>query len=109
MSDNEFKKLLITAMFCTGITYADITVNISGSVLTASSESGREGTITIVAPDNSVVTNTPFQGYFNWVPSGPDGAYRYDIRIGGEFVNGSIEVVHGSIYNNISKGVHNEN
>ena len=93
---------------------AEITVDKSQGELNITSDFNGTVTVKIIGPDDVVVVDDKYYGNsFYWLPSsGPDGAYRYDVRIveesfsedhnertdtKSEYAGGSIEVVNGLI------------
>lgn len=95
---------------------AEITVDKSQGQLTITSDISGLVIVKVIGPDDLVLVDDRYQGNsFNWSPSsGPDGAYRYDVRIVEEsnsdsqetkkednnlsdYASGSIEVVNGII------------
>ncbi len=82
--ENRIKSLLlVVAVASLGApALADMTVDKTNGMLTITSDI--DGTINakIIGPDDSVAVNDRFIGNsFSWAPSsGPDGAYRYDVR-----------------------------
>ena len=105
------KKLLFTAMLfsLTSHAYSEITVDQSNGVLNITSDIDGTVSAKIIGPDDKVVVDDSYSGSsFSWAPSsGPDGAYRYDIRINkvsekeedsaGDYAGGSVEVKNGQI------------
>ncbi len=111
-------KLLLAGLFASlgSPVLADITVDKSNGILSISSDI--EGTVVakVIAPNDEVVVDERYSGNsFSWVPSsGPDGAYRYDVRVfdrvdklkrvvssapsnNSDYAGGSVEVMNGQI------------
>jgi len=95
---------------------ADITVDKSNGILTISSDIEGIVTAKVIGPDDKIVVDERYSGNsFSWAPSsGPDGAYRYDVRVfdrvdklkrvvssapsnNSDYAGGSVEVVNGQI------------
>ncbi len=83
--DKKIKSLLLAAIV-TGVgthAFAEMTVDKSQGQLIITSDF--EGTVIakVIGPDDVVVVNERYSGNsFSWSPSsGPDGAYRYDVRV----------------------------
>ncbi len=109
--DKKIKSLLLAAIVA-GVgtnAFAEITVDKTNGVLTITSD--MDGTVIakIIGPDDKVVVDESFRGSsFSWSPStGPDGAYRYDVRVSprvqnqgnkSDYAGGSVEVINGQIY-----------
>ena len=89
--ENRIKSLLLVAAITSygAPALADMTVDKTNGVLTITSDI--DGTINakVIGPDDSVVVNERFSGNsFSWAPSsGPDGAYRYDVRFSPDTTN----------------------
>ncbi len=108
--DKKIKSLLLAAIVA-GVgtnAFAEITVDQSNGVLTISSD--MEGTVIakVIGPDDIVVVDESFSGSsFSWSHStGPDGAYRYDVKVSpqvqnqgnkSDYAGGSVEVKNGQI------------
>jgi len=106
------KQALIGALFtCFASTAtAEITVDKSQGQLKITSDLNGLLIVKVIGPDDVIIVNDRYQGNsFHWSPtSGPDGAYRYDVRIieastddekeaYSEYAGGSIEVIDGVI------------
>lgn len=128
--ENRIKLVLYMALLISpsSAVIADVSVDKSNGMLTITSDF--DGTINakIIGPDDSVVVNDSLIGNsFSWTPSsGPDGAYRYDVRFSpspintnssarlnlfntgsvstqqntgqSDYAGGSVEVINGQIY-----------
>ena len=134
------KRNLITALLLIAAgsinAVADITVDKSNGVVTITSDISGIVFAKVVDPNDKVIVDRRYEGNsFTWTPSGPDGAYRYDVHIveaktpdleesGGEeqsdgsgasdYAGGSVEVLDGQIedkanYSETNKGKANEN
>ncbi len=82
--DKKIKSLLLAAIVA-GMgtnTFAEMTVDTTNGVLTITSDIDGTVSAKVIGPDDKVVVNDRFSGNsFSWSPSsGPDGAYRYDVR-----------------------------
>jgi len=98
--DLLLKGLLVVAMSSV-VALADMTVDKSSGVLTVSSDKSGAVVVKVIAPDNKVVVNETYEGNsFTWSPAGIDGAYRYDVRINGDYAGGSVEVINSQIVTN---------
>jgi len=62
---------------------AEITVDKSNGELNITSDINGLVIVKVIGPDDVVVVDDQYQGNsFSWSPSsGPDGAYRYDVRV----------------------------
>ncbi len=80
------RKILIKCLFA-GIvssvgTLADITVDTSNGMLAITSDISGTVIAKVIGPNDEVVVNEKYAGSsFTWVPSGVDGAYKYDVRV----------------------------
>lgn len=91
-------KLLLIGVLSSASVFANITVDKSNGVLSITSDTSGTVRAKVIGPNDEVVVNETYQGSsFAWVPSGADGAYRYDVRIKGEYAGGSIEVHNGQL------------
>ena len=111
----NFKPILLAVLLASysGLAIAEITVDKSQGQLTITSDIEGLVIVKIIGPDDAVVVDDQYQGNsFIWSPSsGPDGAYRYDVRVidnskeesednnanTSDYAGGSIEVVNGAI------------
>jgi hypothetical protein len=72
---------------------ADMTVDKSNGALTITSDTSGVVIAKIVGPDNKIVVNEKYEGNsFSWTPEGADGVYRYDVRIKGDHIGGSVNI-----------------
>ena len=108
------KKILFTAVLLSlsSNAFSEINVDQSNGVLSITSDIDGTVSAKIIGPDDKVVVDESFSGSsFSWSPSsGPDGAYRYDVRVNkaaeneedsvSDYSGGSVEVVNGLISNN---------
>ena len=102
---------------------ADIQVDVSSGALTVTSDISGTMIAKVVDPNDKVIIDKRYQGnLFSWVPSGPDGAYRYDVHIvetiipergdeeqsdgtgKSEYAGGSVEVSDGQIISEKEEG-----
>jgi len=91
------KGLLVGAMLSVSA-LADMTVDKSAGVLTITSTSNGKVIAKVIGPNDEVIVNERYEGNsFTWVPSGGDGAYRYDVRVEGDYAGGSVEVKNGQL------------
>ncbi len=91
------KFLLIGVVSSVGA-LAEITVNKSNGVLNITSDKSGKATAKIIAPNDEIIVDESYDGSsFSWTPSGADGAYRYDVRIEGDYAGGSVEVIGGEL------------
>ena len=87
---------------------ADITVNKSNGVVTITSNISGIVFAKVVDPNDKVIVDRRYEGNsFSWTPSGPDGAYKYNVHIvevnqeesgrktKSDYAGGSVEVVNG--------------
>lgn len=99
---------LVGALFAgfSAVAMADITVDKTNGILSISSDI--EGTVVakVIAPNDEVVVNERFSGNsFSWAPtSGPDGAYRYDVRVSDQSRNESIDPSTTSVKSDYAGG-----
>jgi len=84
--------------------FADMNVDKSDGVLTITSDISGTIIAKVIGPDDKVVVNDKYEGSsFTWVPSGIDGAYRYDVRVisldkkQNNYQGGSIEIFDGQL------------
>ena len=123
MKQNTFVK---SALFCvisislTGVAIAELTVDKSQGQLNISSDINGTVIAKVIDPDDVMVVDERYFGNsFSWSPSsGPDGAYRYDVRViptsnadttknqeqqsestNSDYAGGSVEVINGQIGN----------
>ncbi len=93
MKQNILVKCLLAGVVGSVCTSADMTVDKSNGVLTITSDISGTLTAKVIGPNDKVVVNEKYQGNsFSWVPSGTDGAYRYDVRVGSAQTNGKRDV-----------------
>ena len=99
---------------------ADITVDKSNGVVTIRSDISGIVFAKVVDPNDKVIIDRRYEGNsFSWTPSGPDGAYRYDIHIvelnqeesgkktKSDYAGGSVEVINGELEQDRTP-IHNE-
>lgn len=90
---HKYKRLMFIGLLASLSSHvmADVTVDKSNGLLTITSDIDGKIRAIIVGPDDSVVVNERFSGNsFSWAPSsGPDGAYRYDVRFTADSTNNS--------------------
>ena len=104
MKEQKLTKMLLLSITLTSVfAFAQMTVDKSNGVLTITSDESGTGTAKIVGPNDEVIVETEFKGTFSWTPSGEDGAYRYDVRVGNDYAGGSVEVRNGQLENNTKK------
>ncbi len=123
------KCLLIATVGSVGV-IADTIVDKSDGVLRVTSDITGTVIAKVVGPNDEVIVDRRYEGNsFSWTPSGPDGAYRYDVHIveakapnveesdveeqsdgsgASDYAGGSIEVIKGGIVINTGEGVLNE-
>ena len=110
MKRNILIKCLLAGILGSVGAFADIVVDKSEGVLSIVAEGGETMRVKIVAPDDTVIVDKKVTGSFSWMPSGADGAYRYDVRVvssqtvdgedgqtKSDYAGGSVEVIDGSI------------
>ncbi len=112
------KYLLIAAVGSVGA-LADMRVDKSNGVLSITSSISGTVIAKVVGPNDKVIVDRIYEGSsFTWTPSGPDGAYRYDVRVikqkvlgeegnndngqnnnlgSNDYAGGSVEVVNGEL------------
>ena len=82
MKKNIVLKVLLAGVVSSVGALADMSVDKSGGVLTITSTITGTVIAKVIGPNDKVVVNTKTQGNsFTWIPSGMDGAYRYDVRV----------------------------
>ncbi len=99
---------------------ADITVDKSNGIVMITSDISGIVFAKVVNPNDKVIIDKRYEGNsFSWTPSGPDGAYRYDVHIvevnqeesgkktKSDYAGGSVEVVNGELEQDRTP-VHNE-
>jgi len=92
-----FKFLLVGVVSSVGA-LADMAVDKSGGSLTVTSTLNGKVHAKVIGPNDEVVVDETYVGNsFSWSPSGEDGAYRYDVRVEGDYAGGSVEVTNGQI------------
>ena len=80
---------------------ADMTIDKSNGVLTVTSSISGKVTAKVIGPNDVIIVNETYEGNsFTWSPSGGDGAYRYNVRVEGDYTGGSVEVRDGQIQTN---------
>ena len=124
MKKNLFIKYLLIGVVSSVNALADMNVDKSTGVLVVTSTITGTVIAKVVGPDDKIVVNEKYEGNsFTWVPSGIDGAYRYDVRVipkttkvssvdtvekkieassnmKSDYAGGSIEVTNGQIQTN---------
>lgn len=124
--DILLKCLLVGVVGSVGA-FADMTVDKSNGVLTVTSDISGTIIAKVIGPNDEVIVNEKREGNsFTWIPSGADGAYRYDVRVipatqkiasanniqvmteqtsgaKSDYAGGSIEIINNSIVENIEK------
>ena len=77
---------------------ADMSVDKSGGSLTVTSTLNGKVHAKVIGPNDEVVVDETYEGSsFSWSPSGEDGAYRYTVRVEGDYAGGSVEVQNNTI------------
>ncbi|AKF24366.1 hypothetical protein YH65_02370 [Sulfurovum lithotrophicum] len=75
------KCLLIGAVASVGA-FAEMTVEKTNGSLTITSDISGTVIAKVMGPNGEVIVNKTYEGNsFSWTPSGPDGAYRYNVRV----------------------------
>ena len=98
MKKDILLKFLLVGVVSSVSALAEMTVNKSTGVLTVTSDKSGIVTAKVIGPNDEVLVNEKHEGStFSWVPSGPDGAYRYDVRVAGDYAGGSVEVIDRQI------------
>ncbi len=98
MKKNILLKCLLMGVILSVGALAEMTVVKSNGVLTVTSDKSGTVTAKVIGPNDEVVANETYEGNsFSWTPSGVDGAYRYDVRVDGDYAGGSVEVRNGKI------------
>lgn len=105
MKQSILVKCLLAGVIGSAGALAEMTVEMSNGVLTITSDKSGTLTAKVIGPNDEVIVNEKYEGSssFTWVASGEDGAYRYDVRVDGDYAGGSIEIVNNSIVENIEK------
>ena len=94
---NLFKFLLMGVVSSVGA-LADMSVDKSGGSLTVTSTLNGKVHAKVIGPNDEVVVDETYEGNsFSWSPSGEDGAYRYTVRVEGDYSGGLLEVQNGQI------------
>ena len=125
MKKNIVLKVLLVGVVSSVGALANMTVDKSGGVLTITSTITGTVIAKVIGPNDKVVVNTKTQGNsFTWIPSGEDGAYRYDVRVvpatqkttsentvnaiasdaKSDYTGGSVEVINGQLESNKNGG-----
>ncbi len=113
----QLKRTLFGAILVsfTSVAMAELTVDKSQGQLNISSDINGTLIAKVIGPDDVVVVDERYDGNsFSWSPnSGPDGAYRYDVRViaqsntetsenqesdsatNSDYAGGSVEVING--------------
>ena len=82
MKKDLLKKVLLLGVVLNVGAVAKIQVDKSSDMLVITSTISGTVIAKIVGPNDKVVVNTTYEGNsFSWVPSGVDGAYKYDVRV----------------------------
>lgn len=98
MKNGILLKLLLIGVVSSVGALAEMTVDKSGGVLTITSDQSGTVTAKVIGPNDEVIVNEKYEGSsFSWTPSGTDGAYRYDVRVEGDYAGGSVEVRDGQM------------
>ncbi len=121
MKQNTFLRSTLFGVILTslsGVAVAELTVDKSQGQLNITSDIEGIVIAKVIGPDDVVVVDVRYLGNsFSWSPSsGPDGAYRYDVRVieqintettesqiqqsssaNSDYAGGSIEVKNGSM------------
>ncbi len=110
------KSFLLPKLFLTGLLsvsiYGQISVDKSESSLTVKSDINGIVVAKIIGPNEKVIVNKRYKGSsFSWIPTGPDGAYRYDVRVipteysrdeknkgESDYAGGMFQIHNGQIY-----------
>jgi len=104
-------KLFLTGLLSMGV-YGQMSVDKSESSLTFKSNINGIVVAKIIGPNGKMLVNKRYKGSsFSWIPSGPDGAYRYDVRVvpteysrdeknkgESDYAGGMFEIHNGQIY-----------
>lgn len=108
--NNILAKLLVAGVLSSACAYAEMTVNQSNNILMVTSNIHGIVIAKIIGPNEKKIVDKRYNGSsFSWTPSGPDGTYRYDVRVIptsgnsehsslGDYTAGMISVVDGQIY-----------
>jgi hypothetical protein len=105
MKNSFLMKCLLIGVVSSVSALADMTVDKSNGILNISSDKSGMVVAKIIGPNNEVIINTTYEGNsFSWSPSAQDGAYRYDVRIQGDYAGGSLEVINGQIQTTQDEG-----
>ena len=98
MKKNILLKFLLVGVVTSVSAFAEMTVDTSNAILTISSEQSGTVTAKVIGPNDEVIVDETYEGTsFSWTPSGSDGAYRYEVRVDGEYAGGSVEVKDGQL------------
>jgi len=82
MKQNILLKCLLAGVVGSVGALADMTVDKSNGVLTVTSDISGTVIAKVIGPNDEVIVNEKREGNsFTWIPSGADGAYRYDVRV----------------------------
>ena len=98
MKKNILLKFLLVGVVTSVSAFAEMTVDTTGGVLTVTSTNSGKVTVKVIGSNDEMIVNESYDGNsFTWTPSGEDGAYRYDVRVEGDYAGGSVEVKDGQI------------
>jgi len=108
--NNILAKLLLAGVLSSAFVCAEMTVNQSNDILMVTSDIHGIVIAKIIDPNEKVIVDKRYNGSsFSWIPSGPEGTYRYDVRVIptsgngehirlGDYAAGMISIVGGQIY-----------
>lgn len=106
MRRNLLMKCLLAGAVVSVGALADMTVDKSNGILTIISSSSGTVIAKVIGPNDEIIVDEIFKGTtFSWTPSGEDGAYRYDVRVGNDYAGGSIELENGQMKENVNRKV----
>jgi len=107
--NNILAKLMLVGILGSASVCAEMTVKQSNDILMVTSNIHGIVIATIIGPNEKKIVDKKYNGSsFSWAPSGPDGSYRYDVRVIptsgnsehsslGDYAAGMISVVDGQI------------
>ncbi len=98
MKRNVLGRLLLMGAVTSVFAFAEMAVDKSNGMLTITSDKSGKMHAKVIGPKGEVLVDEKYEGSsFSWTPSGADGAYRYDVRMGNQYVGGSVEVKDGQL------------
>lgn len=82
MKKNTLQNYVLAGIITTTSLFSEITVDTSHGILDITSDISGTVIAKIIGPNDNIVIDERYEGSsFTWVPSGIDGAYRYEVRL----------------------------